>query len=73
MCKTITSNVLAGISMEGDDELLAEMEVKVAPQRDEWMTNLPPERKVGSVILYSFSCRHHNSPSSAFNSIVLEI
>ncbi|XP_015579458.1 splicing factor, arginine/serine-rich 19 isoform X2 [Ricinus communis] len=38
---------LQGISMEGDDELLAEMEVKVAPQRDEWMTTLPPERKPG--------------------------
>uniref|UniRef100_A0A2P2LXS4 DNAJ heat shock N-terminal domain-containing family protein n=1 Tax=Rhizophora mucronata TaxID=61149 RepID=A0A2P2LXS4_RHIMU len=37
-----------GISMEGDDELLAEMEVKVAPKRDEWMTTLPPERKVRS-------------------------
>ncbi|KAJ9145994.1 hypothetical protein P3X46_028317 [Hevea brasiliensis] len=36
-----------GISMEGDDELLAEIEVKVAPKRDEWMTTLPPERKPG--------------------------
>ncbi|KAJ7973936.1 DnaJ domain containing protein [Quillaja saponaria] len=36
-----------GISMEGDDVLLAEMEVKVAPKRDEWMTTLPPERKPG--------------------------
>ncbi|KAF2290983.1 hypothetical protein GH714_017830 [Hevea brasiliensis] len=35
-----------GISMEGD-ELLAEIEVKVAPKRDEWMTTLPPERKPG--------------------------
>ena len=43
-------NVLAGISMEGDDELLAEMGVKVAPQRDEWMTTLPPERKVSPLI-----------------------
>ena len=32
--------------MEGDDELLAEEEVTVAPQREEWMTTLPPERKV---------------------------
>lgn len=32
--------------MEGDDELLAEVEVKTAPKRDEWMTTLPPERKV---------------------------
>lgn len=38
-----------GISMEGDDELLADMdaEVKVEPKRDEWMTSLPPERKPG--------------------------
>ncbi|KAI3464401.1 hypothetical protein Pfo_021064 [Paulownia fortunei] len=38
---------LQGISMEGDDILLAEMDVKVAPKRDEWMTTLPPERKPG--------------------------
>ncbi|KAJ0085735.1 hypothetical protein Patl1_07824 [Pistacia atlantica] len=38
---------LQGISMEGDDELLAELEVKTAPKRDEWMTTLPPERKPG--------------------------
>ncbi|KAK8620648.1 hypothetical protein V6N13_067118 [Hibiscus sabdariffa] len=38
---------LQGISMEGDDELLAEVEVKAPPKRDEWMTTLPPERKPG--------------------------
>ncbi|KAK8638502.1 hypothetical protein V6N13_136921 [Hibiscus sabdariffa] len=38
--------IVAGISMEGDDELLAEVEVKAPPKRDEWMTTLPPERKV---------------------------
>lgn len=38
---------LQGISMEGDDVLLAEMDVKVGPKRDEWMTTLPPERKPG--------------------------
>ena len=32
--------------MEGDDILLADMEAKVEPKRDEWMTTLPPERKV---------------------------
>jgi len=32
--------------MEGDDVLLAELEVKEPPKRDEWMTTLPPERKV---------------------------
>ncbi|KAK7279718.1 hypothetical protein RJT34_24775 [Clitoria ternatea] len=36
-----------GISLEGDDELLAQTEVKVEPKRDEWMTSLPPERKPG--------------------------
>ncbi|XVF73960.1 hypothetical protein PTKIN_Ptkin13bG0022900 [Pterospermum kingtungense] len=38
---------LQGISMEGDDELLTEVEVKAPPKRDEWMTTLPPERKPG--------------------------
>jgi len=40
---------MTGISMEGDDELLAQTEVKVDPKRDEWMTTLPPERKVSTV------------------------
>ncbi|KAL2333966.1 hypothetical protein Fmac_015179 [Flemingia macrophylla] len=31
--------------MEGDEELLAQIEIKVEPKRDEWMTTLPPERK----------------------------
>lgn len=39
--------------MEGDDLLLAETEVKVAPKRDEWMTTLPPERKVRSFFFHS--------------------
>ncbi|XP_078438920.1 DNAJ heat shock N-terminal domain-containing protein isoform X2 [Wolffia australiana] len=40
---------LQGISMEGDDLLLAEENVETEqPQaRDEWMTTLPPERKHG--------------------------
>ncbi|GAV58416.1 DnaJ domain-containing protein/DUF3752 domain-containing protein [Cephalotus follicularis] len=38
---------LQGLSMDGDDELLAVTEVKVVPKRDEWMTTLPPERKPG--------------------------
>ncbi|TXG49158.1 hypothetical protein EZV62_025033 [Acer yangbiense] len=42
-----------GISMEGDDELLKEVEVKVAPKREEWMTTLPPERKPGGVTMHS--------------------
>ncbi|GJM94230.1 hypothetical protein PR202_ga10860 [Eleusine coracana subsp. coracana] len=36
---------LQGISLEGDEELLAGP--KQAPKRDEWMTTLPPERKAG--------------------------
>ncbi|KAJ0985774.1 hypothetical protein J5N97_004130 [Dioscorea zingiberensis] len=36
---------LQGISLEGDEELLAV--AKEAPKRDEWMTTLPPERKPG--------------------------
>ncbi|KAL9317754.1 hypothetical protein ACSQ67_014271 [Phaseolus vulgaris] len=42
-----------GISMEGDEELLAQTEVKVEPQRDEWMTTLPPERKPGGMTMHS--------------------
>ncbi|KAI4352862.1 hypothetical protein L6164_007073 [Bauhinia variegata] len=42
-----------GISMEGDDVLLAETEVKVDPKRDEWMTTLPPERKPGGMTMQS--------------------
>lgn len=40
--------------MEGDDILLAEVEVKAAPKRDEWMTTLPPERKVRATPTYVF-------------------
>ncbi|KAJ8541722.1 hypothetical protein K7X08_002538 [Anisodus acutangulus] len=52
---------LQGISMEGDDLLLAEMEVKVAPKRDEWMTTLPPERKAGVVTMHSTTSFSKNS------------
>lgn len=41
--------------MEGDDELLADIDIKNAPKRDEWMTVLPPERKVRSC----FKSWHH--------------
>ncbi|RAL38767.1 hypothetical protein DM860_013448 [Cuscuta australis] len=44
---------LQGISMEGDDILLAEMDVKATPKRDEWMTTLPPERKPGGMTMHS--------------------
>lgn len=42
-----------GISMDGDEELLAQTEVKVEPKRDEWMTTLPPERKPGGMTMQS--------------------
>ncbi|EOA34933.1 hypothetical protein CARUB_v10020018mg [Capsella rubella] len=42
-----------GISMDGDEELLAATEVKPVPTRDEWMTTLPPERKVGVAVQQS--------------------
>ncbi|KAH6765186.1 DNAJ heat shock N-terminal domain-containing protein [Perilla frutescens var. frutescens] len=44
---------LQGISMEGDDILLAEIDVKAPPKRDEWMTTLPPERKPGGMTMHS--------------------
>ncbi|KAF8025098.1 hypothetical protein BT93_F2060 [Corymbia citriodora subsp. variegata] len=44
---------LQGISLEGDDELLADIQVKEMPKRDEWMTTLPPERKAGGVTMQS--------------------
>lgn len=60
------TSMSAGISMEGDDELLANMddEVKVEPKRDEWMTSLPPERKVR----HSFFCVFY---SVGVNSLLL--
>lgn len=49
-----------GISMEGDEELLAATEVKPVPKRDEWMTTLPPERKTGVPVQQSTTtfCRN---------------
>ncbi|KAG2598058.1 hypothetical protein PVAP13_5KG372000 [Panicum virgatum] len=38
---------LQGISLAGDEELLAGPKEAQAPKRDEWMTTLPPERKAG--------------------------
>lgn len=46
--------------MEGDDVLLAGMDVKAPPKRDEWMTTLPPERKVNNLHVSSltfFPCK----------------
>ncbi|KAG8378403.1 hypothetical protein BUALT_Bualt08G0133800 [Buddleja alternifolia] len=52
---------LQGISMEGDDILLAEMDAKEAKKRDEWMTTLPPERKAGGVPMHSTRSFSKNS------------
>ncbi|XXG65515.1 hypothetical protein AAC387_Pa05g3195 [Persea americana] len=49
---------LQGISMPGDDELLAE--TKLPQKRDEWMTTLPPERKPG-VSMHSTTTFSRNS------------
>jgi hypothetical protein len=38
--------LFTGVSLEGDDELLTVPKQAQAPKRDEWMTTLPPERKV---------------------------
>lgn len=38
---------LQGVSLEGDDELLAFPKEEPKVERDEWMTKLPPERKPG--------------------------
>lgn len=56
--------------MEGDDELLADMDVKVPPKRDEWMTTLPPERKPGGMptqsTKFSSSVKEGRGDSSAW-------
>ncbi|XP_009113535.1 uncharacterized protein LOC103838837 [Brassica rapa] len=50
-----------GISMEGDEELLAATEVKPVPKRDEWMTTLPPERKTGVPVQQSTTTFSRNA------------
>ncbi|KAK9070996.1 hypothetical protein SSX86_009564 [Deinandra increscens subsp. villosa] len=52
---------LQGISMEGDDALLANMDVKEEKKRDEWMTTLPPERKPGVATQQSTKSFSRNS------------
>ncbi|XP_008807128.1 uncharacterized protein LOC103719586 [Phoenix dactylifera] len=45
LCEAAQWRRSQGISIEGDEELLAIP--KEAPKREEWMTTLPPERKPG--------------------------
>ncbi|XVF30001.1 hypothetical protein REPUB_Repub16aG0019800 [Reevesia pubescens] len=54
MCEAAQWRRLQGISMEGDDDLLAEVEVKAPRKRDKWMTTLPPEKKVRNFNLLYF-------------------
>ncbi|KAK8317972.1 hypothetical protein V6Z12_A13G143900 [Gossypium hirsutum] len=66
---------LQGISMEGDDELLAEVEVKAPPKRDEWMTTLPPERKPGVTMQstkFSKSAKEGRGDTSVWTDTPLE-
>ncbi|XP_047341307.1 calponin homology domain-containing protein DDB_G0272472 isoform X2 [Impatiens glandulifera] len=51
---------LQGISMEGDDVLLEDLDAKLPPKRDEWMTTLPPERKPAGVPTQSTTAFHRN-------------
>nr|XP_043626583.1 uncharacterized protein LOC122598042 [Erigeron canadensis] len=68
---------LQGISMEGDDALLAEMDVKEERRRDEWMTTLPPERKPGvatqqSVKSFSRTSKQGRGDTSAWTDTPLD-
>ncbi|MBA0699341.1 hypothetical protein Goari_000988, partial [Gossypium aridum] len=56
--------------MEGDDELLAEVEVKAPPKRDEWMTTLPPERKQSTK--FSKSTKEGRGDTSVWTDTPLE-
>ncbi|KAK9705221.1 hypothetical protein RND81_07G041800 [Saponaria officinalis] len=53
MCEAAFWRRSQGLSMEGDDVLLAELDMKEPSKRDEWMTSLPPERKFCSQLLQS--------------------
>uniref|UniRef100_A0A0D6R351 J domain-containing protein n=1 Tax=Araucaria cunninghamii TaxID=56994 RepID=A0A0D6R351_ARACU len=50
-CEAAQWRRLRGEAVPGDDELLGEG--NVAPKRDEWMTQLPPERKPGVSSMHS--------------------
>lgn len=64
--------LLAGVSLAGDDELLAGPKEPQKPKRDEWMTTLPPERKVndGNIYLFTCNCFIYNSPKYAYFIVV---
>ncbi|KAJ0700374.1 putative DnaJ domain, Chaperone J-domain superfamily [Helianthus annuus] len=68
---------LQGISMEGDEALLADLDVKEEKKRDEWMTTLPPERKPGvatqqSTKSFSRTSREGRGDTSAWTDTPLD-
>jgi hypothetical protein len=58
--------LLSGVSLAGDDELLAGPKESQRPTRDEWMTTLPPERKVNDRNIYLCNCFIYNPPKYAY-------
>ncbi|KAJ4808083.1 DNAJ heat shock N-terminal domain-containing protein-like [Rhynchospora pubera] len=66
---------IQGISMEGDEELLAGPKEE-APKREEWMTTLPPERKPGmpmhSTTSFSRSGKEGRGDTSAWTDTPLD-
>ncbi|KAM0902912.1 hypothetical protein ACQ4PT_018980 [Festuca glaucescens] len=68
---------LQGISLEGDEELLAApKQPEAPPTRDEWMTTLPPERKAGvpmhSTTSFSMNGKEGRGDTSAWTDSPLD-
>uniref|UniRef100_A0ACD5W3T0 Uncharacterized protein n=2 Tax=Avena sativa TaxID=4498 RepID=A0ACD5W3T0_AVESA len=68
---------LQGISLEGDEELLAvPKQPEAPPTRDEWMTTLPPERKAGvpmhSTTSFSMNGKEGRGDTSAWTDSPLD-
>ncbi|XP_051226034.1 uncharacterized protein [Lolium perenne] len=68
---------LQGISLEGDEELLAvPKQPEAPPTRDEWMTTLPPERKAGvpmhSTTSFSMNGKEGRGDTSAWTDTPLD-
>ncbi|XP_048559446.1 uncharacterized protein LOC125543390 [Triticum urartu] len=68
---------LQGISLEGDEELLAvPKQPEAPPTRDEWMTTLPPERKAGvpmhSTTAFSMNGKEGRGDTSAWTDSPLD-
>uniref|UniRef100_A0ACD5VRR8 Uncharacterized protein n=2 Tax=Avena sativa TaxID=4498 RepID=A0ACD5VRR8_AVESA len=68
---------LQGVSLEGDEELLAvPKQPEAPPMRDEWMTTLPPERKAGvpmhSTTSFSMNGKEGRGDTSAWTDSPLD-